>query len=136
MLRLLATIKHQPDLAFYLTWERFANTRGIKGANISLDLMQEHHNNFLKELLKVLQSNLNEKNSDRIAKAMKNIRQLVERTEHLLGINAQRSSFNKAKTQKDVTNLATEFLKNNPFKDVADGAEYESFPGLDFYWKN
>lgn len=127
VLRLLATIKLQPKRGFYLTWERFVNSRWIKGSNISLDLKQEQNNNFLKELLKVLRSNMNEKNADRISKAMNNIRLLVEETEKNLGINPQRSSQNKAKTFKDVQHLANEIFKNNPFdENVQD--EYPSFP--------
>jgi len=125
----VATIKLQPKRGFYLTWERFVNSHGIKGRNISLDLKQEQNNNFLKELLKVLRSNMNEKNADRISKAMNNIRILVEETEKNFGINAQRSSHNKAKTLKDVQHLADEIFKNNPFdENVQDGNEYPSFP--------
>lgn len=70
----------QPNKAHSLIWERFANSKGIPGKNISLDLHMEHMNNFLKELLKTLRNNLTENNADRIAKAMNNLKNLVENT--------------------------------------------------------
>ena len=128
VLRLLLNLKMQPQkIAFFLMWERFVNTRGIKGKNISLDLHLEHNNNFLKELLKVLRSNLNEDNADRVSKAMNNIKELVEVTERNMKINASSSSYNKAKLQESIHHLAKELFKKNPFaEDEQD--EYENFP--------
>lgn len=62
----------EPTAAFSLIWERFINTRGVKGHNISMYLHLEHLNNFLKELLRDLRSNLTEQNADRVSKAVKN----------------------------------------------------------------
>ena len=59
VIKLLHQLKMQPEKAHRLIWERFANTKGIAGKNISLDLHMEHLNNLLKELLKTLRNNLN-----------------------------------------------------------------------------
>ena len=61
VLRLLFSIKLRPNSAHRLIWGRFVNTSGQKGRNISLDLHLEHLNGFLKDLLKNLRSNMNEK---------------------------------------------------------------------------
>ena len=64
LLKLLFRIRFQPQAAFQLTWGRFINTTGKPGRNISCDLHLKHLNNYLKELLKNLRSNLNEENAD------------------------------------------------------------------------
>jgi len=122
-------IKLRPEDAHDLIWERFINNRGIPGHNKSLDLDLENMNNFLKELLKNLRSNLNEQNAERISKAMNNIQTLMEQTEESLHIRRVCSGINKADRMKSVRHLATELNKSNPFKDT--NKSYESFPNFD-----
>ena len=94
----------EPSAAFTLIWERFVNTRGIRGHNISMDLHLEHLNNFLKELLRDLRSNLNEENADRVSKAVNNLSIIVKNFEERMEIKKKQSSQNKAKIE-DVRNL-------------------------------
>ena len=115
VVKLFYKIKLLPDEAHKLIWERFINTKGIPGKNIPLDLHMEHLNNFLKELLKNLRSNLNEENAGQIAKAMNNIKLLVENTEDQLRIPTNQSGNNKVDMIKSVRHLATELSKHNPF---------------------
>ena len=105
----------EPIAVFSLIWERFVNTRGMKGHNISMDLHLEHLNNFLKELLKDLRSNLNEENADRVSKAVNNLNTIVQNFERRMEIKKQQSSQNKAKTLNDVRNLCAKFLEQNTF---------------------
>lgn len=129
VLKYFFTIKYKEGEAHELIWERFINNKGIPGRNISMDLHLEHLNNFLKELLKSLRSNLNESNADRISKALNNIKSLVENTEKHLNIKRSSSGNSRFKSEESVRHLASEMSKNNPFKDVND--TYESFPNFD-----
>lgn len=43
---------------------------GYSGQNIPVDLLMEHLNNYLKETLRGLHGNVDEKNADRVAKAL------------------------------------------------------------------
>ena len=113
VLKLLSTIKLEPERAHELTWERFVNTKGRTGRNISLDLHMEHLNKFLKELLKNLRSNLNEVNADRIAKATNNIKTLIEKTEESLNIKVTSTGNNKLNTKASVHKLAAEIHKKS-----------------------
>jgi len=83
----------------------------------------------LKELLKNLRSNLNEENSERIAKAMNNVKLLAERTEEQAKIRRDHSSSNKVDMVKSVPGLAIEMNKQNPFDDST--STYEAFPDFD-----
>ena len=74
---LFTKIRVQPETAFNLIWNRFVNTRGLRGRNIPLDLKMEHNNGFLKEPLRNLRSTLNESNAARAAKTMKNLQSVV-----------------------------------------------------------
>ena len=71
----------------------------------------EHLNNFLKEELKTLRSNLNEKNAKRIAESMNNIKTLVENTEENLEINKRGSGKNKHDSRETIKTLIKELKK-------------------------
>jgi len=129
VLKSLYRIKMEPHAAFSIIWERFINTRGMKGYNISMDLHLEHLNNFLKELLKDLRSNLNKENAERVSKAVNNLKVIVENFETQTQISRGRSSRNKAKASQDVRNLCTELVKESIFaQDESHVTSYESFP--------
>ena len=71
VIKLFYKIKFQPETAFKLIWNRFINTHGKRSRNVSRDLHLEHLNNFLKELLRSLRSDLNESNARGIANSVK-----------------------------------------------------------------
>ena len=96
-----------------------------------MDLHMEHLNNFLKELLRDLRSNLNEENADRVARAVNNLKTLVLNFEEETKIKQQRSSRNKAKTLEDVHNLSKNLLEENIFAEENQEKSYESFPKFD-----
>lgn len=124
VLKLLVRIQCRPEKAFHLIWQRFVNTSGKKGRNISLDLHLEHLNNFLKEQLKNLRSNLNEENAKRISQSMSSMHKLVKNARN------QDDVYNYHKTPKqvsDVMKLCNELKKINVFK-VINGREHPSFP--------
>lgn len=135
LLKFFYTIKYRSEHAHELLWEGFVNNKGFPGRNISLDLHLEHLNNFLKELLKNLRSNLNEANAARISKALNNIKRLVDNTEKMLKIKKANPGSNRMKTEESVRHLATEMHKSNPFRETYE--IYESFPNFNGrYYKN
>lgn len=122
-------IQMEPSAAFSLIWERFINKHGLKGYNISMDLHMEHLNNFLKELLRDLRGNVNRENAERVSKAVKNLKTIVENFEKEANIKEQKASKNKAKTLDDVRHLATQLMEQNIFaQDQELPQSYESFP--------
>ncbi|XP_066918127.1 uncharacterized protein [Clytia hemisphaerica] len=131
VMKLLNQTKLQPEKAHSLILERFINTKGKIGKNKSRDLDLEHLDNFLKENLKSLRSNLNEKNADRISKSIINLKKLVENTEANLNCRKSLSGNNKNnKYKENVINLLKELIKKNPFAEKSK-VEYASFPKFD-----
>lgn len=123
VLKLLIRIQCQPERAFDLTWQRFVNTSGKKGRNISLDLHLEHLNNFLKEQLKNLRSNLNEKQATRISRAMGPMHELVKNASKLNDDNYHKTP----KHIEDVLKLCKELVAVKIFHNRP-GREHPSFP--------
>ena len=94
-----------------------------------MDLHMEHLNNFLKELLRDLRGNVNRENAERVSKAVKNLKTIVENFEKEANIKEQKASKNKAKTLDDVRHLATQLMEQNIFaQDQELPQSYESFP--------
>ena len=67
-----------PRDAERFVWNRTVNNGGGKGKNIALDLDQEHSNNYLKQAIKNLGPNFNERSIYRIYHAEKGTRNLVQ----------------------------------------------------------
>ena len=88
-------IKLEPQSAFRLIWSRFINTVGVKGRNISRDLHLDHvNNNQPKQLLRSLQSNLNEINARRVTSSLKNLTDIINNLER--SSNVTRTTSNKS----------------------------------------
>ena len=129
LIKLFFRIRFEPQSAFQLTWERFVNTKGKKGHNISLDLHLEHLNGFLKGLLKNLNSNLNESNAARISKSMGKMKKITEQMKENFEINSSPGYRKNPSVLEDIWKLASELKLAKVFEESAD-REFESFPGF------
>ena len=127
ILRLLCSLKYDLHHSHELVFDQFINAHGLPGKNIPMDLHLEFLNRFLKEELKTLRSNLNEKNAQRVAESMNNIRTLVQNTEKNLEINHNGSGKNKYDNREMVKTLVKEASKDNPFIEDNRYKSYQSF---------
>lgn len=127
LLKMFYRIKLCPSDAFRLIWGRFINTHGFLGHNIPNDLHMEHLNGYLKELLRSLRGNMNEKNADRIARALNNTRIIVNNFEKNLIAESRKTSGKTPKTFNDVKKLTEELNSAEVFKEKGQRS-YESFP--------
>ena len=102
LLLLVKTEALLPKLqAFRLKWNRFCNTKGRKGHNISLDLRLEQLNNLLKSFLKVLGSNLSLSSAQRVACCLDVLEAILESIDADCSMhkdNKQRQCKDKAET--------------------------------------
>ena len=130
LIKLFYKIKFQPETAFRVIWNRFINIHGKKGKNISRDLHLEHLNNFLKELLRSLRSNLNEANAKRIANSVKNLKLIVSNLEESYKIKSKSHSSKQHKSVSDIKKLSAELIKAEVFESKP-GRQYESFQNFD-----
>ena len=62
----------------HFIWNRTVNNCGKKGKNIALGLHVEHSNNYVKQGIKNLGSNLNERSTNRICNAESGMWQIME----------------------------------------------------------
>lgn len=133
IMRLMCHLKYNLKNSHNLIFERFINIHGRPGKNIPMDLHLEHLNNFLKEQLKTLRSNLNEENAKRIAQAMNNIRELVMNTEQNLEIKRPSSCGQKRDYRGTVKKVAGEMKNQNPF---VDDNTYKSYENFEYFSEN
>lgn len=119
-----------PRLAHSLTWNRFWNSKGGKGNNISLDLHLEHMNNFLKSFLHGLGVNLTEASAERISRSLEVLKQLLSTTDNEIGVAKQSGRHHTPDQKKDIRALAAEALNGGLFENHP-GREFKAFPGFD-----
>ena len=127
LMKLFFRMRLEPENAFRLIWDRFVNTKGKKGHNISLDLHLEHLNHFLKELLKGLRSNIDENNARRIAESMGNMKKIVDKVSEIFELGADTAYRKKKQDKEDVIKLAMEYNSSKLFEKLT-GREFPSFP--------
>lgn len=117
--------------AFRLMWNRFCNSSGKKGGNISLDLRLEQLNNLLKACLKVLGANINEHNSQRLARAINSMESLLKSVDEDCNIR----NFAGARGGKDpaetVSQIVSDLLENDVFSKTLGRKGYNSFKEFD-----
>lgn len=118
---------YEPDNADMLTWNRFVNTHGRGGKNISLDLHMEHLNRCLKDMLSNLGPNLNEKNAQRLARSMRNVNKVLGCVDNAIELTHSTSLHKSPQDIEDVQKLTMEFHKAELFKKQAP-RQHPSFP--------
>ena len=114
--------------AFRLKWNRFCNTRGKKGHNISLDLRLEQFNNLLKAFLKVLGSNLSQSSAQRVACCLDVLEALLESIDKDCNLQRevkQRQCKNKAES---VLQIAKDLVEKEAFVKTPGRKGHNSFP--------
>ena len=109
-------------------WNRFVNTHGGKGCNISLDLRKEHQNHFLKVMWRALGPNLNEANAAGIAGTVDQVESIMHRVDEDCKLS-RRSSHQSVKSTEDaVQQIITDLLSISAFKHIEGREGHLSFP--------
>lgn len=126
-LQLNATMS--PRMAHNLKWNRFWNSRGIKGKNIPLDLHLEHLNNYLKCFLKGLGSNLNENSASRISKSIGVLKEMMDNIDRELEVSKPSGVHHAKGQEQDIATLVGIFKDRQLFCHQP-GREYNTFPSF------
>ena len=119
-----------PRLAHSLKFNRFYNSRGGKGKNLSLDLHLEHLNNFLKSFLKGLGSNLKEPSADRISRSLSVLKHLLDATDRELRVTRRSGRHRTPNQTKDIQALIEVALEAELFQ-TQPSREFKAFPRFD-----
>ncbi len=122
-----------PQEAHQLIWNRTVNNKGGRGNNISLDLKLEQINNFTKELLKNLGSNITEKAASRSLKAVRHVEEILQSFNENLSIKNPTGHHKVKRREKDFATIVTQLHeKGNVFVCDPSNPErlYREFPNF------
>lgn len=118
------------EKAHNLIWNRFCNTKGKIGQNISLDLRLEHLNNLLKSCMKSLGSNFNESSAQRISRAIGGIEMVLESVDKDCKLSEKNTTHSVKDPLETVQQIVEDLTKENVFKFVPNRPGYKSFPNF------
>ena len=107
-------------------YSHFINTHGLPGKNISCDLHMEHLNRLLKEAIKALGANKTTNAINRLGRCIIPLSDVLDWFDTVHSTEAQKSSHNIPKADKDLTTLIKELLKAEVFNNKP-GCKLRSF---------
>ena len=107
-------------------WNRTVNNCGKKGKNIALDLHVEHSNNYVKQGVKNLDPNLNERSTNRICNAESGMRQIMENVDQNIRTSKGSGKHTHSSTENDLDELVnrlvqTVYSQNGPISASQNG---------------
>ena len=126
--RLCATLSKRK--AEQLTWNRFANTRGGPGKNVSLDLYIEHLNNETKHYLKKLGANLTDASAIRCSRAAGITRELMISFDKNASLKAPYGRHARRNDTDDFKDLITEIFTKTKATAKIPGRCHTAFPNF------
>lgn len=114
--------------SFRMKWNRFCNTKGRKGHNISLDLRLEQLNNLLKAFLKVLGSNLSQLSAQRVACCLDALEAILESIDKDCNINKEVKQRQCKDKDETVLQIVKDLTEKQVFVNTPGRKGYDSFP--------
>ena len=129
-----------PKDAHSLIWNRFHKSKSSQGGNIPLDLMLEHYNNVMKNVIHLLGSNsTNTKAVDRFAKALTVNEQLLGGFDTSCNVRKRSGKHTQENAAKDLQKIVKELVKEEALT-YKKGRKYKAYNGMnaslldDFNW--
>lgn len=114
--------------AFQLLWNRFYNKYGLRGANISLDLLKEQMNKLLKTMWRALGPNLNQASAARVAEALENLELLLLSIDSDCGLDDHHGYRSKSNNREAVFQVMSDLMEITAFKYTQGRPGHPSFP--------
>lgn len=114
-----------PQQSEQLLFNRFVNTHGGIGRNISADLHMEHLNKIVKDGISRMSSSKSEKAIIRLSKAIGTLSPVLDKFDEANHIRDYRGRKKKVKFEKDLQIVVTELIKNDAFLNIP-GRKYVS----------
>lgn len=110
-----------------LMWERFINTHGRPGKNVSMDLHMEHINRVCKEAMGTLGPNTCEQSVDCIGKSVGTTMKIVQKFDQVNGLREESGYHSKRSVALDMDKLVTKLHSSAVFEHIA-GRKHIQFP--------
>ena len=119
-----------PQDAHSIIWNRFHKAKSGYGGNIPLDLMLEHYNNFMKNVVRLLgPNNTNRKAIDRFAKASTVNKKLIENFDSICRNFRRSGKHSQASHQKDLKKIVANLMTHKAMTYTAE-RKYQKFHGM------
>lgn len=125
LVKCIAILPEQQALS--CKWNRFYNSSGKRGQNISLDLKKEQQNRVLKTMWRALGPNLDEKNADRTAGTLEMMEVIYESINKDCAKKDKHSHRITVKDDEAVQQVVKDLISNEAFKKISGREGYESF---------
>ncbi len=107
-------------------WNRGFNMRGGIGNNIPLDLMVEHNNNIVKELIANQGANVSFASAQLVSRASQGVEAVLDNLDMALQVHRESGNHARIDKQKDVRLIANEALRQN-MSAYSPGRAYKTF---------
>ena len=111
-----------------MQWNRFVNSHGGKGCNISLDLKKEHLNKLLKTMWRVLRPNLSETTAARLACTLDSVKFILKSIDHDCKLSNRAAQRSVAKKEEAVQQITADLVSIKAFRYTRGREGYPSFP--------
>lgn len=118
-----------PRYAEQMKWNRFVNTQGKRGANISADLHMEHMNRICKEAINHLGANKTPKAVTRIGKVVGIVSSTLEHFDKVSGVDHGSGRHTRHSDTKDLNLVIGELQKSKVFA-CSKGRKHNKFPQI------
>ena len=118
-----------PRYAEQMKWNRFVNTQGKRGANISADLHIEHMNRICKEAVNHLGANKTPKAITRIGKVVGVISNTLDNFDKISGVEHGSDKHTRRSDDKDLRLVINELQKSKVFV-FSEGRKHGKFPQI------
>lgn len=114
--------------------EDLINTKGGKGNNIPLDLMVEHRNNYIKDMVRHQGANLTFKSAEIASRSALPFETIMTNIDHQLQIKPESGEHTMANRRADILKVANALLSNEVIINKP-GRVHSSFPnaGQNFF---
>ena len=118
-----------PTLAHQVQWERFINTKGGMGNNISCDLHNEHVNRIFKEAIGNMGSNFTEHSTTRVARSVTFLDNLANNLDKQCSVVPDTTAHHTRSSDHDIRQVCNTLCKQQSFT-VIPGRYHSNFKSL------
>lgn len=113
-----------------LIWNRFCNSNGGKGKNISLDLRLEQFNNLLKACIKVLGANFTKASAQRIARSINNMEIILQSVDKDCQLEERLGTRANKDVEEAVSQIVEDLIRNDVFVHTPGREGHPSYPSI------
>ena len=117
-----------PREAHRLKWNRTVNNHGRAGCNVAMDLALEHDNHLVKDMIRGLGANINDKSVRRICRAFFIIKSFLEHLDQEMQVKKISGEHCKKSVKQDLKKVVKTLQEQNVFEKQLNGGKMFAFP--------